>query len=59
METDFAIAELEAVSLGLKQKQEYLEKGIIPINLPHEIFLLEDIRALNRVVEALKKNLLG
>ena len=43
-EKELAIKEgINALKASLILKQEYLAKGITPINLPKEIFLKEDI----------------
>lgn len=45
---------LQSLHMGLTQKQEYLSKGIVPLNLPHSIFLEEDISQLEYLISILK-----
>ncbi len=48
------LGDLNGLREGLTLKQTYLKKGIEPKNLPHSIFLEEDIDQLIYVMEKLE-----
>lgn len=49
------LGDLNDLREGLILKQTYLKKGIEPRNLPHSIFLEEDINHLIYVMEKLQR----